>query len=112
MSAPTDDNDTTIYKILTIDQWEAFQASGVFSGNDMDQDDGYLHMSYRPQVDKTHQKFFGGRHDGSILLLHVNTDLLDDKGTLRPEANRPGGDVYPHIYGTIPLRAVVKTEPL
>ena len=104
------DATTTIYKILTTEQWTAFQADGVFEGNPLDKDDGYLHMSYLPQVAKTHEKFFGGRHD--VLLVHVDSSALLDSGTVRPEANRPGGDVYPHIYGTIPIAAVIKTEPL
>lgn len=102
-------NDTTIYKILTTEQWTAFQADGVFEGNPLDKNDGYLHMSYLPQVAKTHEKFFGGRND--VLLVHIDSALLD-AGTVRPEANRLGGDVYPHIYGTIPIAAVIKTEPL
>jgi uncharacterized protein (DUF952 family) len=103
------DGSTTIYKILTIDQWTSFQESGVFTGNLLDVDDGYVHMSYEAQVPKTREKFFSGRED--ILLVHVNSTLLKED-TLRPEANRPGGDVYPHIYGTIPIEAVIKTEPL
>jgi uncharacterized protein (DUF952 family) len=60
-------------------------------------------------VPKIREKFFPGQED--ILLVHVNYTLLKE-GSVRPEANRPGGDVYPHIYGTIPIEAVMKTEPL
>jgi hypothetical protein len=44
-SATMTDGSTTIYKILTIDQWTSFQESGVFAGNPLDVDDGYVHMS-------------------------------------------------------------------
>ena len=98
---------TTIYKILTTEEWADFQHSGVFRGNPLDQQDGYIHMSYQEQVKKTVQKFFCGR-ESEIRLVHVDTTLLH-QGALRPESNKPGGDVYPHIYGSIPIQAVLRT---
>ena len=41
----------------------------------------------------------------------MNPDKLE-VGSLRPESNSPGGSVYPHIYGKIPLLAVIKSESL
>jgi uncharacterized protein (DUF952 family) len=102
-------SDTTIYKILTPEQWTGFQDASLFEGNPDDKNDGYIHMSYHSQIARTHKKFFDGRDD--VLLAHVDPAMLDP-GTLRPEANRPGGSVYPHIYGTIPMTAVVETETL
>lgn len=104
------DDTATIYKILTSEQWTTFQETGVFEGNPLDLNDGYLHMSYQHQIHGTLEKFFGGAKD-DLQLVHVNPALLDS-GTLQPEANRPGGSVYPHIYGKIPLAAVIKTETL
>lgn len=108
MSAAADDDTSIIFKILTAGEWALFQESGVFAGNPLDIADGYIHMSYRPQVPKTVLKFFAGQDN--LKLVHVNSTLL--VSILRPEANRTGGDVYPHIYGTIPLDAVVLTENL
>ena len=102
-STPT----TTIYKILSIEEWAEFQNSGIFRGNPLDQQDGYIHMSYYEQVNKTVQKFFFGR-ESEIRLVHVDTTLLFEN-ELRPERNKPGGDMYPHIYGTIPIKAVIRT---
>lgn len=100
---------STIYKILTTEQWHAFQQAEIFAGTPLDQDDGYIHMSYQAQVAQTHKKFFGGSKD--VVLVHVDSTLIDPV-TLVPETNRGGTAVYPHIYGTIPLAAVIKTEPL
>jgi uncharacterized protein (DUF952 family) len=99
--------ETTIYKILTIEEWDEFQKIGTFIGNPLDQWDGYIHMSYYDQVHKTIQKFFAGR-ESEILLVHVNTALLHEN-ELRPERNKPEGERYPHIYGSIPINAVIKT---
>ena len=97
----------TIYKILTIEEWTEFQNSGMFRGNPLDVQDGYIHMSYHEQVHKTVEKFFSGR-ESEIRLVHIDTTLLLDN-ELRPEQNKPGGDIYPHIYGTIPIKAVIRT---
>jgi uncharacterized protein (DUF952 family) len=110
LTTATTATSTTIYKILTNEEWAEFQNSGVFRGNPLDQQDGYIHMSYYEQVDKTVQKFFSGR-ESDIRLVHVNTTLLFDN-ELRPERNKPGGDIYPHIYGTIPIIAVIKTAKI
>lgn len=99
-------HDTTIYKILTNDEWSTFQANGVFTGNPLDEVDGYIHMSYHEQVQKTYEKYFGNQ---DVVVVHVNALLLNP-GELRPEQNKPGGDTYPHIYGTIPISAVVTTS--
>ena len=107
-NAATTSSTTTIYKILTTEEWTEFQNSGTFRGNPLDQQDGYIHMSYNEQVNKTVQKFFAGR-ESDILLVHVDTVLLFDN-ELRPEQNKPGGDTYPHIYGTIPINAVIRTS--
>lgn len=98
-----------IYKILTQEEWAEFQRTGLFAGSELDRKDGFLHMSYKDQIARTHKKFFAERE--GVLLIHVDPEKLD-RGSLKPEANKPGGDVYPHIYGKIPLVAVTKTEKL
>ena len=87
-----------------------FQNCGIFRGNPLDEQDGYIHMSYYEQVHKTVQKFFTGC-ESDIRIVHIDTTLLHDN-ELRPERNKPGGDIYPHIYGTIPINAVIRTTTL
>jgi uncharacterized protein (DUF952 family) len=96
---------TIIYKILTHGEWSTFQTNGIFTGNPLDEQDGYIHMSYYEQVQKTYQKYFENQ---DVVVVHVNSLLLNP-GELRPEQNKPGGDTYPHIYGTIPISAVITT---
>lgn len=95
----------TIYKILSNDEWSTFQTNGIFTGNPLDEQDGYIHMSYEEQVRKTYEKYF---QNEDVVVVHVNSSWLNP-GELRPEQNKPGGDTYPHIYGTIPISAVVTT---
>ncbi len=90
------------FKILTPIQWQCFQKERVFLGSDLDQQDGFIHLGFHHQWNGTWKKFFDS---GECYLLEI------DGGTLRPdflkiEANRPGGEEYPHYYGNILLSSV------
>ena len=89
------------YKILTAGQWRGWQAAGVFEGAPIDLEDGYIHLSAAEQVAETHEKHFAGLHD--LMLVEVDLDALGD--AVRWEPSR-GGQLFPHVYGTIPLDAV------
>jgi uncharacterized protein (DUF952 family) len=90
------------FKILTPMQWQCFQKERVFLGSDLDQQDGFIHLSFHHQWNRTWQKFFNSEES---YLLEI------DGNTLRPdflkiESNRPGGEKYPHYYGNILLSSV------
>jgi beta-hydroxylase len=99
---------TTAFKILTADHWAAFQADGVFSGAPVDLADGYIHMSTADQLDETMAKHFAGQSNLTI----AEVDLASLGGTVRWEKSR-GNQLFPHIYGVLPMSAVlsVRTTP-
>lgn len=93
-----------LYKILTIKEWENFQREGNFSGSPLDKQDGFIHASTEDQYKRTIDKFF--KDIRPLILVEIDPKLLPSN-TLRFEANKPGGDKYPHIYGNIPLTAII-----
>jgi uncharacterized protein (DUF952 family) len=93
-----------LHKILTVKQWEDFQREGIFSGSPLDQQDGFIHASTQDQYQRTIDKFF--KDIRPIILVEIDPKLLQ-ADTLKVEANKPGGDKYPHIYGDIPLAAII-----
>ena len=96
-----------IYKICAADLWRAAERAGAFAGAPVDRDDGFIHFSTAAQVRETAAKHFRGRPD--LLLIAVEADAL---GTaLRYEPSR-GGELFPHLYGALPLAAVRRVEPL
>lgn len=98
---------TTAYKVLTADQMAALQADGRLAGAPVDIADGYIHLSTASQLTQTVDKHFGGQSD-----LHVAAvDLAALGQTVRWEESR-GGQLFPHIYGDLPLDAVVAYSPL
>lgn len=99
--------DRVIYKVLSRPQWEAAVASGEFTGSAIDVADGYIHFSAARQVIETVRKHFAGQDD--LLLLSVDAEQLGS--ALKWEPSR-GGDLFPHLYGSLPVWAVLSAVPL
>jgi uncharacterized protein (DUF952 family) len=98
---------THIYKICSVPLWQQAQAAGVLNGAPIDLQDGYIHFSTAAQVRETAAKHFAGQTD--LLLVAVDPDALGQ--ALRYEPSR-GGDLFPHLYGPLPLSAVRWVKPL
>jgi uncharacterized protein (DUF952 family) len=96
-----------IYKIVPADLWRQAEQSGVFGGAAIDLTDGYIHLSTGAQARRTAELYFKGQ-DG-LLLVAVDAGRLGD--ALKYEPSRDG-DLFPHLYGPLPLDAVVWKKPL
>lgn len=91
-----------IYKILRPEEWQAFMATGNFTGSPVDLADGYIHFSTADQVSGTARKHFS-THD-IVVLVAVDPQLLGAE--LRYEPSR-GGTLFPHFYGTLTRAHIV-----
>lgn len=96
-----------IYKILADAAYEAAKTEGRFMGTSDDLRDGFIHLSAAHQVAGTLAKHYPGQDD--LLLLAVDPEKLGPE--LKWEESR-GGDLFPHLYGPLPLEAIVSAEPL
>jgi uncharacterized protein (DUF952 family) len=96
-----------IYKILTTAEWEAALAAGGFDGSAVDLADGYVHLSGADQVVETAARYFAGQR--GLTLLAVDPAPLG--AALRWEPSR-GGALFPHLYGRLPVSAVVEAVAL
>lgn len=96
-----------LYKIIPRLDWEAAQAKGIYEGSAVDRKDGFIHLSAAHQVRATARKHFAGEVD--LLLISVREEDLGR--TLKWEVSR-GGDLFPHIYGPLPLSAISDVVPL
>jgi len=99
--------DRFIYKITSKNQWTSTEASGCFEGAGIDRSDGFIHFSSAAQLIETVSKHFVGKRE--LLIICVDADKLGEH--LRWEPSR-GGDLFPHLYGVLPLSAVVETLEL
>ena len=91
----------TAFKILTADQWAAFEANGIFTGAPVDLADGYIHLSTADQLEGTLSKHFAGQTN--LTIAEIDLSALGD--TVRWEVSR-GNQLFPHIYGVLPMTAV------
>jgi uncharacterized protein (DUF952 family) len=98
---------TTIYKIVAADLWRAAKDSGVFAGTGIDLTDGFIHLSTAAQARRTAQLFFAGQDN----LVLVAVDEASVGEALKYEPSRDG-DLFPHLYGPLPLTAVLSVRPL
>jgi uncharacterized protein (DUF952 family) len=97
----------TAFKILTAAQWAAFQADGRFEGSPTDLADGFIHLSAAEQVEGTLERHYPGQ--AGLVLVEMDLAALGD--AVRWEESR-GGALFPHVYATLPLAAVMAAMPI
>ena len=97
----------TIFHMCRREEWDAAQATGVYGGSSQDVADGFIHFSAGDQVEESAARHRAGQ--SGLVLLVVDADRLGE--ALRWEPSR-GGQLFPHLYGVLPLGAVVAVHDL
>ncbi|MCW2904484.1 MAG: hypothetical protein JWO67_6749 [Streptosporangiaceae bacterium] len=100
-----------IFHIAEQADWDAAHAAGgpyttSTRGRSL-QDEGFIHCSRdAEQAGRVLKAFYTGL--GDLVLLVIDTELLD-----APVVHEAAdGDVFPHVYGPIPLSAVIDVRPV
>ena len=96
-----------IYHLADADVFAAAQAAGAYEGTPADRADGFIHFSTAETVRESAAKHRAGQPN--LLLLAVDPEALGP--ALKWEAAR-GGVLFPHLYGTLPVSAVMSATPL
>ena len=96
-----------IYKIIHRDDWDAARACGRYTGSADDRRDGFIHFSTASQMRVTAARHFAGQ--SGLMLLALDAAVLGP--ALKWEPSR-GGDLFPHLYGAMPTRAVTRVWDL
>lgn len=98
---------TVIYRIISVADWQAAQGAGAFTGTAHDLRDGFIHFSTASQAAETAAKHYAGKTD--LLLLYIrDSDLASP---LKWEKSR-NDELFPHLYGPLPVAAVSRVERL
>ncbi len=90
------------WKVLTVAQMEELLTHQVFHGAPVDLADGYIHLSTDEQLRGTLGKHFAGQED--LYLARIDLAALGSDVKWEPAR---GGALFPHIYGPLPLAAVI-----
>jgi uncharacterized protein (DUF952 family) len=99
--------DRIVYKIMSAAELQQLQRDGQFCGSPADVSDGYIHLSCGSQLAATLDRHYSGVE--GLVLVAVDLSRLGD--VVRWEPAR-GGQLFPHIYGRLPLKAVVSVAAL
>ena len=102
---------TTILHIAVPSDWQQAQHDGEYRvstrGLSLEQQ-GFIHCSYPNQLEGVANRFYSDLSE--LLLLHIDVELLDAELKVEPPADGID-ELFPHVYGPIPLEAVVATTP-
>lgn len=96
-----------VYKIISEKDWSDACAIGCYNGSSDDKRDGFIHLSAAAQVRGTLEKHFFQKQ-GLVLVRFRTKDLAPH---LTWERSR-GGELFPHLYGSLPARYALKVIPL
>ena len=69
--------------------------------------EGFIHCSDRHQVIRVANDRFRNRHD--LVILQIDTARLE--APLRYENLEGGDELFPHVYGSLTMSAIVQTTP-
>ncbi|MCE7933709.1 MAG: GNAT family N-acetyltransferase [Chlorobi bacterium CHB2] len=94
-----------MYHITTAVAWEAAVAAGEYTAPSL-QTEGFIHCSLSRQMERSLNKFYGEIPE--VLVLRIDPSKLPHRLVYESADN----DRFPHIYGTIPIDAVVEKIPL
>ena len=100
-------NERPIYHMCRQSEWAAAEAAGFYHGSSQDTADGFIHFSAAQQIRESARKHRAGQAD----LVLVTVDAAKLGAALKWEASR-GGALFPHLYGPLPLTAVIRVDPL
>ncbi|MYR95600.1 MULTISPECIES: DUF952 domain-containing protein [unclassified Streptomyces] len=96
--------------------WEAARGTGTYEmstrGRTL-QEEGFIHLSLPRQLPGVARMLYGdggGSGDGGHDLVVLVVDPARLTAPVRYEAMKPGGEEFPHLYGPLPVEAVVEVR--
>ena len=86
--------------------WTAAQLAGEYAADSL-VSEGFIHCSTAQQVHVPATTLARGRTD--LVLLEIDESLLPEPPRYEPgDLGDPASPLFPHIYGPIPLAAVIR----
>ena len=94
-------NEATIYHIAAKADWQSGLAEGAFCPPSLAAE-GFVHCAYAGQVCEVADQRYAGR--GDLVLLEIDRRQLSHD--VIDESPAGSNELFPHIYGGIPVNAV------
>jgi glutathione S-transferase len=100
-----------IYHLALRQDWDNAIATGEYTGSTLGKslaDEGFIHCSFDSQVEGIANLLYQGHDD--VLLLVIDTSQVS--GPVRVERVEGSEQAFPHLYGPLPVRAVIRVAPV
>ena len=101
-----------IFHIALESDWVAAEGSGRYAVSTLGRslaDEGFIHASHDHQVDGVLTRYYSEVTE-PLVVLTIDPGLLGCE--VREEAPPGSDEAFPHIYGPVPVGAVVEVRPL
>ncbi len=93
----------SLFHITSLAEWQEAQSVGEYKPEAFAREQ-FIHCSYRHQLLTVANRFYRGQEGLVVLLIDstkINSKLIEE--------NLEGGrELYPHLYGVLPINAVSK----
>jgi uncharacterized protein (DUF952 family) len=93
-----------IFHLTSQDEWWQAIRKGKYKPADFDHE-GFIHCSYKQQLQSVANRLFRGQAD--LLVLVIDPSKLECQ--VIDENLEDGVERFPHIYGVLPVNAIVDT---
>lgn len=102
-----------LYHLALAEEWRSARCAGIYTRSTRGlslQQVGFIHASHAQQLAATWRRFYADA--GEVVLLHIDPERLTAAGVrVRLEPAPESGELFPHLYGPLPLTAVRLAEP-
>lgn len=95
------DTETSVYKVLTLQEWEGASKTGLII-TDLDQKDGFIHLSSASQLNATLALYFS-QEEQVVLLQIKESEIAKD---LAHEISEKRGGEFAHLYGELSTKKI------
>lgn len=96
-----------LYHITEVKQWKDAQVYGEYQPKQFI-NDGFIHCSYKHQLIEVANRFY--KRQNNLVILVIDTPKIPSK--IITENLEGGTELFPHIYGKLPLDAVLNVIDL
>ena len=102
---------SAIFHLAASADWDDARGVGRYEQSTVDRtlaEEGFIHCSFAGQVQATADRYLRGRDD--VVLLVIDQAQVAD--ILKVEDTSGRGEMYPHLYGPLPVAAVTEAVPV
>ena len=93
-----------IYHIVLPEKWNSLDSSENYAAESLETE-GFIHCSYRHQLDGVLGRYYANAKE--VVILELDTEKLTSRLVEEPSTNN---EIYPHIYGPINRDCITGTE--